>query len=193
MGGDRRLEATLLVLAGGQSRRMGRPKAELEFGGGTLLERTINRLGPVFAEVLVSVGDAPIRVPADIATVTDLRPGAGPLAGIEAGLAAAGYQSIFAVACDMPLVTPELATEIVSALNSHDAAVPRIGGRAEPACAAYARSAGPAIAGALSRGERRASAVLQELDVAWLDGFDAGFFRNLNTPDDYRRLLDAAR
>jgi molybdopterin-guanine dinucleotide biosynthesis protein A len=171
---------------------MGRPKAALPFGGVTLLDWVVARLGPAFAEVLVSAnGDA--DPPPDARVVPDLHPFAGPLAGIEAGLRASAHGRVFAVACDMPLMTAELARTIVGALAGADAAVPSLHGRPEPACAAYARSAAPAIAAALERGERRAAVVLQELNVNWLSDLDAGPFRNVNTPEDYQELLDAPR
>ena len=171
---------------------MGQSKATLAFEGGTLLEWVIGRLRSEFAELLVSANDD-VGAPTGVQMVRDLRPYAGPLAGIEAGLTAASYPQVLAVACDMPLVSGDLARTIVVALGGHDAAVPRLAGRPEPACAAYARSAAVGIGRALERGERRASHALGDLDVRWLDGIDASLFRNVNTPDDYRALLDAVR
>lgn len=185
-------DATLLILAGGQSRRMGTPKARLDIHGRTLVEWIVERLGPVFAETLVSANEDAV-VPARLRVVRDLHIGAGPLAGIEAGLAATAHAAVLAVACDMPLVTPDIADRLLAALGEHDAAVPTVGGRPEPACAVYATASAPAIAAALGRGERRVAAVLEELDVAWVDGLDPAAFRNLNTPEDYRSFLDALR
>ena len=188
--------ATLLLLAGGASRRMGRPKALLPYGETTLAEHVVDTLAAAFDEVLIGAND-PVAVPAALLTlyrrVADLHRDAGPLAGIEAGLAAAQHDTLFAVACDMPLVTGELATAIVEATQGHDAAVPRIGGRPEPACAAYRRQAAGPIAAALREGRRKAAEVLEELDVAWLDDLDPGLFANANDPAAYRALLDAVR
>src|SRR5581483_1470921 len=173
---------------------MGTPKPLLDFDGRPLLRWMLDRLAPVFAEALVSANDDAIAAaaPPGTRTLRDLHLGAGPLAGIEAGLAAAAHERVFVVACDMPLITADLARAIVEALGGHQAAVPRFAGRAEPVAAAYARSAAvPAVAAALGRGERRAAAVLEELDVAWLDGLDPRAFRSINTPSDYRALLGA--
>ncbi|MEP7105994.1 MAG: molybdenum cofactor guanylyltransferase [Chloroflexota bacterium] len=188
--------ATLLLLAGGASRRMGQPKARLPFGEATLAEHAVNTLTAAFDEVLISANH-PAAVPAALSAryrlVADLHRGAGPLAGIEAGLDAAQHDTVFAVACDMPLVTVALATAIVEAAQGHDAAVPRIEGRPEPACAAYRRQAAGPIAAALREGRRKAADVLEELDVAWLDDLDPRLFANANDPAAYRALLDAAR
>ena len=100
------MEATLLVLAGGESRRMGRPKPWIEVGDTVLLRYVVERLAPAFSEVMVSFGEpeqmeqlVPYRV------VFDRKRSAGPLAGLEAGLEAARNDALFAVACDMPYVT----------------------------------------------------------------------------------------
>ncbi|HEY6116661.1 MAG TPA: NTP transferase domain-containing protein, partial [Candidatus Dormibacteraeota bacterium] len=83
------MEATLLVLAGGESRRMGRPKAWIEVGNTVLLRYVVDRLGSAFSEVVVSFAEPeqmeqhlPYRV------VFDRKRSAGPLAGLEAGLVA---------------------------------------------------------------------------------------------------------
>src|SRR6202022_3852472 len=104
------LDATLLVLAGGMSSRMGRPKAWLGGGGTKLLHWGGGRVAPPLSHVGVSFAEpeqleehVPYRL------VFDRRPSAGPLAGLEAGLTAARHEVTFAVACDMPYVTREVA------------------------------------------------------------------------------------
>jgi len=183
------MQATLLVLAGGESRRMGRTKAWLEVGETTLLRWLIERLAPGFSDVVVSFAEpeqvhelVPCRL------VFDRLPSAGPLSGLEAGLGSARNEVTFAVACDMPYVTPELAAIAVAASAGCDAAIPRVDGRPEPACAAYRRSALPKITAALDAGRYRASDLAEQLDVAWLEGVDPDLFRSLNAPADYERF-----
>ena len=189
---DSSMQATLLVLAGGASRRMGRPKAWLEVGEITLLRWMIERLGPAFSEVVVSFAEpeqverlVPFRL------VFDRKLAAGPLAGLEAGLTAARHEVTFAVACDMPYVTPDVAEMAVVAARGCDAAMPRVNGRAEPVCAAYRRSALPAVTAALDAGRLAASDLANHLDVTWLEGLDPKLFRSLNTPEDFERFHDA--
>jgi molybdopterin-guanine dinucleotide biosynthesis protein A len=183
------MQATLLVLAGGDSRRMGRAKAWLEVGETTLLRWMAERLAPAFAEVMVSFAE-PEQVEQHVPyrLVFDRKPSAGPLAGLEAGLSAARNEVVFAVACDMPYVTQELAAMAVAASSGCDAAIPRLDGRPEPACAAYRKSALRAITRALDAGRLRAADLAESLDVAWLEGLDSDLFRSLNAPDDYERF-----
>src|ERR1700694_73193 len=99
------MEATLLVLAGGQSRRMGRPKAWLEVGNTVLLRYVGEPWAPAFSEVMVSFAEpeqmeqhVPYRV------VFDRKRAAGPLAGLEAGLLSARHEVMFAVGGELPCV-----------------------------------------------------------------------------------------
>jgi len=184
------LDATLLILAGGASRRMGRPKALLPVGGTTMVEWIAGRLGQQFAEVLVSANEADLA-PGGLQRVPDLRPGLGPLAGIEAGLAAAVHDALVVVACDLPRVTPEVARLLYERSRGHDAAVARVAGRPQPACACYRRSALGAVQAALDTYRLKVAEVLEELDVGWVEGLDPELFWNINTPEDYQVFLSA--
>jgi molybdopterin-guanine dinucleotide biosynthesis protein A len=183
------MQASLLVLAGGESRRMGRPKAWLKVGDTYLLRYVVNRLAPAFSDVMVSFAEPEqLEQPVPYRVVFDRKPSAGPLAGLEAGLAAAREEVMFAVACDMPYVTLELAQAAVAAARSCDAAIPRVDGRPEPVCGAYRRTALPAIAGALNAGQLKAADVAESLDVTWLEGLDPAQLLSLNTPADLERF-----
>jgi molybdopterin-guanine dinucleotide biosynthesis protein A len=183
------MQATLLVLAGGDSRRMGRAKAWLEVGDGNLLRYVAGRLAPAFSEVIVSFATPEqLEEPVPYRIVFDRKVSAGPLAGLEAGLAAARNEIVFAVACDMPYVTPNIAELAVAAARGSDAAIPRIDGRPEPACGAYRRSALHVITAALNDHRLKAADITDELDVTWLEGLDPLLFRSLNTPEDVKRF-----
>jgi molybdopterin-guanine dinucleotide biosynthesis protein A len=183
------MEATLLVLAGGLSRRMGRPKPWIEVGDTVLLRYVVERLAPAFSELLVSFSEpeqmerhVPYRV------VFDRKLHAGPLAGLEAGLMSARHDVLFAVACDMPYVHRSTAELAVAAARNCDAAIPRHDGLFEPVCGAYRKTALPAIVGALNAGNYVAHDVAEYLDVTWLEGLDPAQFDSLNTPADLERF-----
>ncbi len=183
------MEATLLVLAGGESRRMGRPKAWIEAGNTVLLRYVVELLAPAFSEVIVSFAEPeqmeqhlPYRV------VFDRKRSAGPLAGLESGLMTSRHEVLFAVACDMPYVTRSTAELAVAAARRCDAAIPRHGGLFEPVCGAYRKTALPAIVGALDAGNYTAHDVVMDLDVTWLEGIDPAEFESLNTPADLERF-----
>ena len=183
------MQASLLVLAGGGSRRMGRPKAWLEVGDTFLLRYVVDRLAPAFTEVMVSFAEPEqLEEPLPYRIVFDRKRSAGPLAGLEAGLLAARNELIFAVACDMPYVTQDFAQMAIVAARRSDAALVRIDGRPEPVCGAYGRSALPAITEALDAGRLKTADAIALLDVTWLEGLDPDIFRSLNTPEDLDRF-----
>lgn len=189
-------DASLVILAGGRSTRMGRDKAGLPVAGVTLLVWMIRRLGPEFAETIVAGGPAPEGV----REARDLRADAGPLAGIEAGLLAARSPFAFVVACDMPRASARLAAALLLRCAGHDAAVPRVNGRAQPTCAAYALTAAGKIGAYLDRGGRRATEALNDLDAILVDerdlaneGLAAAELADLDTPADYAAFIASLR
>src|SRR5579884_2875007 len=150
-------DVTGVVLAGGQSARMGEAKAALQIGGEPLLRRVAGRLGLAFAHVLV-VGPGELRslVPL-VRVVTDQHPGLGPLAGLESALAAADTPRVFVVACDMPFVSPALARYMAgraAASPDVDAVALTAERGLEPLHAVYATSCLPVVREQLAAGRR---------------------------------------
>ncbi len=191
-------DATLIVLAGGRSTRMGRDKATLRVGEGTLVEWIVRRLGPSFAETLVCGGS-----PSGGRGIPDRRAGAGPLAGIEAGLLAMRTEAAFVLACDVPRASERLAGLLLGRIGAHDVVMPRVGEMDQPACAAYARRVATRLTRYLDGGGRRVGAFLETLDVLRVDEralTDAGVsleeLEDLDTPaayDAFVASLPAAR
>jgi len=132
--------------------------------------------------------------------VADRRAGAGPLAGIEAGLHEMRGEVAFVLACDMPRVTRGLTRLLLDRSLFRDAAAPRVGGRAQPTCAAYRRSALPKIGHYLDRGERRAIEGLATLDVVYVGEAELAAaavpltaLADIDTPADYDAFLASLR
>lgn len=145
-----------VILAGGESRRMGTEKADLRLGDRSFLQVLLDVLVPISERVLV-VGrhNASVRPTPALAFIPDSLPGAGPLGGLITGLAASHSEKIMSVACDMPLVTAEAVELLVQECDErHDVAVPETDGRLHPLCAAYRRDCLPAMQDAFDRGER---------------------------------------
>jgi molybdenum cofactor guanylyltransferase len=189
---------TLIILAGGQSRRMGRDKAHLPTGSGTLLERIVDRLSPVVAEVIVA-GGPPLSIPA-VRWVPDARSGFGPLAGMAAGLAALSGNLAWVVACDLPDVEPGVGELLFDSASDVDAVVPRLDGRPECLCAVYRTSLAARIVTLLDAGERRVTALLDGVRVRYVEAAELRrvdpelrSFRNLNTEDDYQDWVTSLR
>jgi len=185
---------SLVILAGGLSRRMGRDKASLRVGDSTLLAYLVHRLGSAVDEVLVAGGPRP-EVPG-VRWVPDSLPGAGPLAGMAAGLRAAAAPAAWVLACDLPDAEPALGLLLFKALDGYDAAVPQPRGRVEGTCAVYRTDLAPRLEALLEEGGRSVLALLERSRVRYLEADevrkadpDLRSFRNLNTPGEYARWL----
>lgn len=161
---------TALVLGGGRATRLGGvDKRELVVEGRTIFARQCEVLAPRVAEILVS---SPRPVPG-YRTVADAVPGAGPLAGIAAGLAAAATPWLLVVAGDMPFVSGALIDLLLAQADSAapDAVGIRVGELPEPLlCLLGVAAARPVVEARLAAGRLKASRLLTdgELRVAWL-------------------------
>lgn len=185
-----------IVLCGGRSSRMGTPKAWLPAGDDTFLGRTVRVVGAVCGPVVVvaAPGQALPPLPAGVEVVRDAAEGNGPLQGLLAGLdVLAGRGEVaFVAACDLPGLTPELATAVLAHLGDAAACVPVAGGRDHPLAAAYRLSVRDTVVSLLAGGRRRLLDLLAAVPTARLpaDGW-ATTLRNVNTPADYGAALSA--
>ena len=184
---------TAVILAGGQSRRMGKDKLRLSLAGETLLERTLRRFSAVFPKVLVSTA-SPERYPElGECRVYDRYPGAGPLAGLHAALMAAG-EDVFLVGGDMPFADPDRAQRLIALCGDCEACVLVDGeGRWEPLFGFYRFSALEKAEAMLSAGQNRMTGLLsqlrlREVTLAELGEESDSLLRNLNKPEDYEKL-----
>jgi molybdenum cofactor guanylyltransferase len=191
-------EATGVILAGGESRRMGRDKLPLEVGDTTLLERVHGALACCCDEILIVGGRG--HAPAVSRRIPDLRPGEGPLAGIEAGLLAARHRAVFIAAGDVPFLTGDLVEYLLGLLSGDvPAVVPDFGDRSHPLCAAYGREVRPTVSAALDRGIRSVRELLRSLPgIRYVRKGELQRFgdpnlllMNINSPEDLGRARKA--
>lgn len=191
------------VLAGGESRRMGRDKALLRLtDGSTLLERTIATLRAAgLDEIVLSVSTArrgralQDAVPAarGLRLATDATPGRGPLGGLHAALRAHPYRYVLLVACDMPRLDAAALGALIAEPRDADALVPRLAGWAQTLHALYGPACLPPAERLLAEGHLAMRDLLAApglrvrfLDETWLAraGAATTAFSNLNTPGD---------
>lgn len=147
------MKFSAVILAGGQSRRMGRDKAWLEVGGQTLLARQVQLVREAgAAEVFISGrADTDYSV-FGCAMLFDRFPDAGPLAGIERALAAASSLQVLVLAVDLPNMTASLLRGLAARCVNNSGVIPRMEGRLEPLAAFYPKSAGSLAANLLGEG-----------------------------------------
>src|SRR5262249_28004534 len=133
-----------IVLCGGHSRRMGRPKAWLPFGPELMLQRVVRLVGEAAGPVVVVAApgqDLP-ALPDGVAVVRDPISDRGPLQGLAAGLAALpeSVELAYTTATDVPFLRPAWVARLVELIGDRDLAIPEIGGFLHPLAALYRRA-----------------------------------------------------
>ncbi|MFY9343461.1 MAG: molybdenum cofactor guanylyltransferase [Planctomycetota bacterium] len=200
-----------IILAGGRSTRMGRPKESIELGGRTLLARACATMAGCASPVVVVARDAAQvlpELPPGVHRTHDAVVDRGPLVGIAAGLrwlAGAGglaaTDAAFAMACDQPFVTAAVVRALAAELGDGEVVMPKAGGFLQPLCAIYRLSVLTTVEELLAQGVAtpRTLASLPRghvLDQARLAAVDPSLdcLRSLDTPEDLawarRRVAD---
>jgi molybdopterin-guanine dinucleotide biosynthesis protein A len=194
------------VLAGGGSTRFGSPKALARMGGVPLVAAVARAMAAAVSRPVVITHLPDVAAAAGVPARRDRVAGAGPLGGIETALLWARELALpgaLCVACDLPLVTPELLRLIVRCglESGAEAAVPDgVGpGRLEPLCAWYSVSALEPVRHALRRSDLSLHGLIETLRVAPVErarvsacGDPEVLFLNVNTPAAHARALRIA-
>lgn len=169
-----------MLLVGGASMRFGSPKALAVVDGETLAARAWRLLGEACDE-RIAVGKRAdgLALPFEVLDDgTDVR---APIAGVVAGLRAAGNDVAVCVPVDVPRLTIAALHGLADACR--DVAITPTG----PLPGAYRQSALPALVEALKQGKLALWEAIAGLDVATVE-LDESLLLNLNTPADVRRL-----
>lgn len=192
-------QVSAVVLAGGQSRRLGVDKALLKLDGEWLLKRILDTLARLSDDLLVVADDREKLTHLEVPIVPDVRPGLGALGGIYSGLRAMRHQRGLFLACDMPLLNLELLRYMILLSRDFDVVIPRIADNVEPLHAVYSKACAEPIADTLARGKQRIIHFFDQVRVRYveeqeIDPFDPQHlaFFNINTPQDFemaRRFL----
>ena len=190
-----------VVLAGGESRRLGRNKALEHIRGRTLIERVIEGIAPLTAEVIVVAGSpaqaATLPPMPDVQLVSDRYPGCGSLGGIFTGLSASRDPWVLVVACDMPFLNPRLLRRLMAMRRDVDAVIPRLKGQPEPLHALYSKTCLGPMERMLQAEQLKIAPLFEQVRVRYVDEAtidridpDHRSFFNINSPTDLEEALN---
>ena len=184
---------TAVLLAGGESRRMGRDKATIEFEGQPLWNRQIDVLRAVGPEkIFVSVRTLPFWLPEEAELLFDDPPSRGPLSGLTKALAAMRTTHLIALAVDMPFMTSEQLDVLRELAAEGRGVIPTIGERAEPLAALYPTEAAVDFATALAGSDFSLQRVIRKLEaeekvrLSVVPPQDEHFYRSMNEPGSFQ-------
>ncbi len=189
-----------IVLCGGESKRMGRPKAWLPFAGELMLPRVVRILRQVVRPVVVvaaSEQEVP-PLPSEVQVVRDEVQGRGPLQGLAAGLAAlrGPADAAYVSSCDVPFLKPAFIHRLIALIGDHEICAPKVGDFHHPLAAVYRLNVVDAVERLLQEDRLRpfflfAAVRTRIVEAAELRDVDPMFqsLRNLNTPEEYQAAL----
>lgn len=184
-------EASVAVLAGGTSSRMGQDKSLVRIGGEPLISLIVRQLRRRFDEILIGSNEPAKYAFLGCRTISDERAGQGPLRGIVSVVEAAQRERVFVVACDIPVIDLATVERLIVLAEQYDCVIPVSPTGREPLFAVYRKSAAPAMHAALDAGERRISAIFPRVRTGFYDLGPAPWYWNLNTQADLAAFVAA--
>ena len=189
------MSISALLLAGGESRRMGEDKATLLFHGKPLWQiqlETLRRLNP--AEIFVSARTDPPWRPDDVQFVADVPPSRGPMSGLAASLERMHSGHLLVLAIDMPFMSANYLRYLCHQIAPACGVLPKIGSLAEPLTAIYPREAAidfrSALAGADFSLQKLTSRLVKTGKLGPIPVSEEAreFFLNVNQPADVQSV-----
>lgn len=195
------MKMSAVILAGGKSSRMGQDKAFLKIGNRTIVEYQLQRLSPLFEELLLSTNLPEKFAHLGLETVQDFIPDRGPLVGIYSSLLKARYSHLFAIACDMPFISPGLITYMKEDCKDYDVTVPETERGLEPLHAIYSKTCLPVMKGYIDKKDGKGRVieffpqvkvrVVTKEEISRIPGGNEAFL-NFNTMEEYQKQVDSS-
>ncbi|MDI6623554.1 MAG: molybdenum cofactor guanylyltransferase [Brevundimonas sp.] len=182
-------DIAVVVLAGGEGRRIGGGKPLRRLGGETLLARALGQAATFSDRVALAVRDpAQVGAPEGVTVIPDASV-EGPLGGLAAALGWArdqGRAAVLTLPCDMPFVPPELGPRLGDALDGHAVVLAASGGRLHPVCGLWRVTALDHLPAYAASGRRSLWGFAEAVGFTAVDWpvAPADPFFNVNTAED---------
>jgi len=194
------MNLTGAVLAGGQSRRMGRDKALLEINGKPFVRHVADILAALCSPVvIIGIGPERFETPG-YRLFDDLVPQCGPLGGIHSALSHSSTENVLIAACDLPLISVEAIRYLLQQRTADkEISIVHHGTFVQPLLGVYARRCLPTLESFLENGGRKVWEFLNECSMETIDLRKAPFdlseniLMNVNTPEEYEKIRDLDR
>lgn len=185
---------TAVVIAGGQSRRIGKDKAFIKVGGQSLIARVLDILVPLFSHIFINSNTSGVYQTLGFPVIADIEGNKGALGGIYTGLVHAQTEYVFCVACDMPSLNRDVIRYMTENVDSFDALVPKTPDGFHPLHAIYSKRCITGIEELLQQNTLKISELFPKIRLRYMteeqiSRFDPNFetFLNINTWQDVER------
>ncbi|WP_457625468.1 molybdenum cofactor guanylyltransferase [Persephonella sp.] len=196
------MKISAILLAGGQSKRMGRDKAFLEIGGKTFLRIIAEKLSVYCSRIVISGNKEEDlylsqlkEINAEIIFVKDKHPYAGPLNGIISCKEYIKHEYVFIATCDTPFLNQELIPFFYRRINGYDAVIPSVNEKLQFLNTLYTRKSVEVGRSLYEKGIRSLYKWIESLNIKKIEenkiktiDKDALTYWSINTPEDYDRI-----
>lgn len=196
MESDPSEDAGAIILVGGKSLRMGRPKALLPFDGKPLITHVVGKLESIFSEIVVVAAPDQELPTLPVKIVRDDIAYQGPVSGIYHGLKTSTKEACFVTSCDAPFLNLAFVSHLLAQISDVDVVVPFWEERFQPLHAVYRTSVAPLLKAQLERGELRPIFLFDKVRTRKVEEDEIRRFDpegmsmlNMNSPEEYETAL----
>lgn len=191
---------TGIILAGGESTRMGQDKASIEMGGVSLVKKNVDLFRRLFGDVIVISKKTGRFGELGCREVRDSFPQQGAMIGLLTGLRESGTEYIFVTACDMPFLKEKVIELIIKKGEGFDVSLPVISGKQNPLHAIYSKRCYRKVLAFMEKEGKSLNRFINELpqdkvrivtekEIREIDP-DALSLFNMNTPEEYEKAKE---
>ncbi len=192
----KKADVTGIILAGGQSSRMGTDKTFVKIGGKTLIENAFNLIKDYCNKILISSNSPSGYSFPGQRIIPDEKPGLGPIAGIYSCLKHSQSDINLVVAVDVPFINHGLIQFLLSHAADADLVVPvSVQGKVEPLCAVYRKTVIPYLEKMIAENDLKVQNLLRYCKSKKIpvtsehEFYHNRLFYNVNSPDDLSQLM----
>ncbi|MDZ7659376.1 molybdenum cofactor guanylyltransferase [Fodinibius sp.] len=179
---------TVIILAGGQSRRMGSDKGLVRLNDKPMVQHVIEKAQSISNQIMIITNQSGYQK-FGVPTYSDLIQDKGPLGGIYTGLHYSQTENNLVLSCDIPLVPVSFLKSLVNYQAENQAYVPVYKDQEQPLCAVYKKEIAEQMKSSIEVENLSMRKFLTKINTAFIEisDYDTGnknWFANLNTPEE---------
>ncbi|MCK9209306.1 MAG: molybdenum cofactor guanylyltransferase [Ignavibacteriaceae bacterium] len=189
------LDTTGIILAGGESSRMGMNKALLRIDDKTSIQIILEKMKKIFENVLISANEPALYGTLQTQIIPDIITNHGPLSGVHAGLSVSLTEKVFFVPCDLPLMSARMIRYFLEHNTNAEIILPKIQNIPRYDFGIFNRSVITKIEREINGDDPNPSlrklvktGNTEYIEVEKLPFFDKNFFLNMNNPAEYEQV-----
>ena len=184
-------DRTAIILAGGQSSRMGKDKGLMLFNGKMLVEYVIDTVKKITDNIIIVTANSDYNQ-LGYPCIEDEMKDKGPLGGIYTGLVKSSTQKNLFVGCDMPFLTEKFLSSLINSCSDEDVLLTEHEGKAEPLCSVYDKNCMAHIRQMIEKNQLKITDALAGLKIRVIsfdkeDWFKGNEFANINSIEELRK------